>query len=45
MASGLQMTQGILLALLERERSGHWTTVQVKMQDAAMFMMRSTPRR
>ena len=45
MASGLQMTQGILLALLERERSGLGQLVQVKMQDAAMFMMAqySTP--
>lgn len=45
MASGLQMTQGILLALLERERSGLGQSVQVRMQDACMFMMAqySTP--
>ena len=45
MASGLQMTQGILLAIIERERSGLGQEVLVKMQDAAMFMMAqySTP--
>jgi len=45
MASGLQMTQGVLLALLERERSGLGQSVQVRMQDACMFMMAqySTP--
>ena len=45
MASGLQLTQGILLALLERERSGLGQAVNVRMQDAAMFMMAqySTP--
>ena len=44
-SSGLQMTQGILLALLEREKSGHGQSVKVRMQDAAMFMMAqySTP--
>lgn len=39
MASGLHMTQGILLALLQREKSGHGQQVVVKMQDSAMFMM------
>lgn len=45
MASGLQLTQGILLAIIERERSGCGQEVLVKMQDAAMFMMAqySTP--
>lgn len=45
MASGLQLTQGILLAIIERERSGLGQEVLVKMQDAAMYMMAqySTP--
>ena len=37
MASGLQLTQGILLAIIERARSGLGQEVLVKMQDAAMF--------
>lgn len=45
MSSGLQTMQGILLALLEREKTGRGQLVKVRMQDAAMFMMAqySTP--
>ena len=44
-SSGLQTMQGILLALLEREKTGRGQAVKVRMQDAAMFMMAqySTP--
>lgn len=38
-ASGLVMVQGILLAVIQRGRTGRGQEVTVRMQDAAMFMM------
>ena len=38
-ASGMTMMQGILLALIERSKTGAGQAVKVRMQDAAMFMM------
>lgn len=37
--AGLNAVQGILLALLERHRTGMGQLVSVKMQDAAMFLL------
>ena len=39
MSAGMLMMQGILLALLDREKSGKGQAVSVRMQDSAMFLM------
>ncbi len=38
-SAGINAVQGILLALLERDKTGRGQLVTVKMQDAAMFLM------
>ena len=39
MSAGMMMMQGVLLALIERERSGRGQAVSVRMQDSAMYLM------